>query len=215
MRDFGIDRRLVQEFNDSDRDQRGWNVGKWGFRKMFRDYLTELNVAWYDECCPTATPENIFPIRFNAEIETIEYFNGTEWDSATISDLGSGNSLEVGGTSISDDGGIVNSNMLVAFYPQGAPDDIAAGTGGAISLTSYHTTINTDATDDAFTLADGTVVGQVKRITLIADGGGNGVVTPTNFTDTTITFNDALDDVVVMWDGVQWFVVSNIGATVA
>lgn len=216
MRDSGIDIGLVRKgFDDSRREFRGQGKGFFGFRKMFRDYLTKLNVAWYDECCPAATPEDIFPIRFNAETETIEYFNGTTWAAATISDLGGGDELAVGGTTISDDGGIVNSNMLVAFYPQGAPEVIAEATGGAINITSYHTEVSTDAGGDAFTLADGTVTGQVKLITLGTDGGGDAVITPANFTDTTITLDDAGDYVILMWDNVQWFVLANVGGVIA
>lgn len=97
-----------------------------------------------------------------------------------------------------------------------AQDDIAAGEGGAISVANYFTTINSDAGGDAFTLADGTRYGQQKRIRLVADGGGDAVVTPANLADgTTITLDDAGDDVILAWDGDNWNVIVNIGATVA
>lgn len=80
MRDYGIDKGLIEFRDDASRSQRGWSKGFWGFRKMFRDYLTKLNVAFYDECCPAATPEGIFPLRANtAGDNTLEYFNGTAW----------------------------------------------------------------------------------------------------------------------------------------
>ncbi len=211
MRDLGIQKPLLQEIITDHPKFKNY----YGLRKLIRDYLQDkLHVAVYDSCCPAASPEGIFPVRFDSENGDLEYFNGTAWVSAPLESVG-GTELAIGDTTISDDGGIVNSNMLVPFYPQGPQTDIAAGTGGAITLTEYFTTINTDAGGDAFTLADGTVVGQVKRIRLVVDGGGDGVVTPANFTATTITFNDAGDDVELMWDGTQWFPLVNIGATIA
>lgn len=106
--------------------------------------------------------------------------------------------------------------FLAPVIPSGASQDIAAGTGGAINVTSYHTTINTDAGGDAFTLADGTQVGQLKKITLVVDGGGDGVVTPANFgASATATFNDANDYVVLQWNGTDWIVIENVGVTIA
>jgi hypothetical protein len=83
MRDYGIDKGLVEFRDDSDRKQRGWSKGFWGFRKMFRDYLTKLNVAFYDTCCPAASEENVYPVRYNASLERLEYFNGTAWVDIT------------------------------------------------------------------------------------------------------------------------------------
>jgi hypothetical protein len=79
MRDYGIDKGSVRYLDDSKRDYRGWSKGFWGFRKMFRDYLTKLNVAFFDECCPAATEEGMFPVRYNELLGRLEYFNGTAW----------------------------------------------------------------------------------------------------------------------------------------
>jgi len=75
MRDYGIDKGLIEFRDDSKRDQRGWGKGFFGFRKMFRDYLTKLNVAFYDTCCPAASPAGIAPLRYNDTTDTIEYFD--------------------------------------------------------------------------------------------------------------------------------------------
>lgn len=83
MRDYGIDKGFVQFRDDSKRDQRGWGKGFFGFRKMFRDYLTKLNVAFFDECCPAASEENMYPVRYNALLQRLEFFNGTEWADIT------------------------------------------------------------------------------------------------------------------------------------
>jgi hypothetical protein len=82
MRDYGIDKGLVEFRDDSKRDQRGWGKGFFGFRKMFRDYLTKLNVAFYDSCCPALTGD-IYPLRYNDATDVIERFNGTTWVTVT------------------------------------------------------------------------------------------------------------------------------------
>jgi len=79
MRDKGLDKGLIREFDDSKRDRRGWSKGFFGFRKMFRDYLTKLNVAFFDTCCPEASEEDAYPVRYNASLQALEYFNGETW----------------------------------------------------------------------------------------------------------------------------------------
>jgi|JI8StandDraft_1071087.scaffolds.fasta_scaffold47066_3 hypothetical protein len=123
--------------------------------------------------------------------------------------------VDVDGALIKD-GGITANSRIAGFYPSVATNNITAGTGGAILVTNYFTTINTDAGGDAFTLANGTQIGQLKLIRLVADGGGNGVVTPTSLSGgTTITFDDAADEVELIWNGTAWVVIKNLGATVA
>lgn len=96
-----------------------------------------------------------------------------------------------------------------------AQNDIAAGTGGAISVANYLTTINTDAGGDAFTLADGQS-GQLKKILLVVDGGGDAVITPANLSGgTTITMDDAADYVILQFNGTDWVVIENSGCTIA
>lgn len=90
MRDFGIDKGLVQEFQTSDRKT---GVGKrfYGFRKMFWTYLNKLNVPFYDACCVEANGNNAddsianFPVRFNETENIIERFDGTSWIDAELS----------------------------------------------------------------------------------------------------------------------------------
>lgn len=261
MRDYGIDKGLIEFRDDSKRDQRGWSKGFWGFRKMFRDYLTKLNVAFYDMCCPAATTAGIFPVRYNLNTETLERFNpltgdeggwqgvfqtagafdSVELADGTVGDLAikfgndgnnglygvsdtvlgvavEGAQVATFGTTNMSVNGVANlaGTMFAGFYPTATQQNITAGTGGAINVTSFLTTINTDAGGDAFTMAAGTLVGQRKRIRLVADGGGDGVVTPTSLSGgTTITFNDAGDVVDLIWNGTNWFVIDNSGATVA
>jgi len=79
MRDYGIDRGLVQERDDSIKNQKGFSLGFWGFRKMFRDYLTKLNVPFFDTCCPETSTENKYPVRYDDTSGLFEYFDGIEW----------------------------------------------------------------------------------------------------------------------------------------
>lgn len=94
---------------------------------------------------------------------------------------------------------------IVSMTPIVAADNIAAGAGGAISIDRYKSTINADAGGDAFTLADGAVIGQLKQIKMLATAGGTCVVTPSNLSGgTTITFSVAGDAAELMWDGTNW-----------
>ncbi len=152
--------------------------------------LNLLRITWYDPCC--STEATLVPVRFNVETDVLERVDPATGNYVTATFTGA------------------------AYFPQAAQNNITAGTGGAIPVTNYLTTINTDAGGDAFTLANGTTVGQMKKILLVVDGGGDGVVTPTSLSGgTTITFDDATDYVVLQWNGTAWVVLENFGVTVA
>lgn len=68
MKDKGLDRGLVQDFNTSDRRTKGHF---YGFRKMFWDYLNKLHIPFSDACCDTAD---------EAALRTIG-FDGTDFKS--------------------------------------------------------------------------------------------------------------------------------------
>lgn len=96
--------------------------------------------------------------------------------------------------------------LLDSYLPAAAAqEEIAAGTGGAINLTSFCTFISTDAGGDDFTLADGTIIGQQKKIVLRVDGGGDAVVSG-SFTGTNnrLTFSDAGEYALLQWNGTDW-----------
>ncbi len=161
-------------------------AGLFNLNKLVKRFLNSWNITFHDECCDSA--KTVFPMQFNSETGLLEYFNGTAW------------------TSVAGIGGVLTA-------PQ---NDIAAGTGGAIAVTNYLTTVNTDAGGDAFTLANGTIIGQQKKILFVVDGGGDAVITPVNLAaGTTITLNDATDYVVLVWNGTDWYVIENSGATIA
>lgn len=88
--------------------------------------------------------------------------------------------------------------------PIAAQQTLAAG-GGAVTITEFYTAGASDAGGDAWTLANGLYVGQLKKIQLITDGGGNAVLTPTSLSGgTTITFADAGDYALLAWSGTAW-----------
>ena len=116
-----------------------------------------------------------------------------------------------------DDGDVVVDEDLTVSgnWLAGTPENITAGTGGAINVTELVTTINTDAGGDAYTLANGTV-GQLKVICMIVDGGGNAVITPTTALGfTTWTGGDAGDSCILFYSSSGWVCVSNQGGALA
>lgn len=73
MRDSGINKGLVQEFQTSDRRTKG---AFYGFRKMFWTYLKKLHVGFYDPCCEAASEDEfITGTRFNYDTGVLEYYD--------------------------------------------------------------------------------------------------------------------------------------------
>ena len=87
---------------------------------------------------------------------------------------------------------------------------------GAVDTTSLITQITTTGSNQALTLANGTANGQIKIVTMVADG-GDGVLTPTTFANgSTITFNDVGDSVLLVYNTTGgWALVSNTGCAIA
>ena len=93
----------------------------------------------------------------------------------------------------------------------GTVDQLTAA--GAIDITTYITEITTTAAT-AYTLADG-VLGQIKIISLIVDG-GDATITPTTFaTGTTITMADVNDNITLLYTTNGWVNTANQGAIIA
>ena len=96
----------------------------------------------------------------------------------------------------------------------GTPQAIT-NTTDAVNVTTSVTHITTTGSSHAGGLADGSN-GQIKIITMITDGGGNSVITPSNFANgTTITFADVNDTITLIFTNSNWVVLSNNGAAVA
>ena len=111
-------------------------------------------------------------------------------------------SVQVGGAN-----GIISSvaGVFAGFRYNAATEVIAEGTGGAISVATYCTTVGADAGGDALTLAAGNVIGQLKRIYLVSTSGGTATVTGAfRGSNNTLTFTNAGEYAELMWDGTDW-----------
>jgi hypothetical protein len=97
----------------------------------------------------------------------------------------------------------------------GIVGDIQSLSGaGAVNTTTLVTEITTTGAN-ALTLADG-ANGQIKIITMVVDG-GNGTLTPTTFANgSTMTFGDAGDTVMLVFNStLGWTIIANSGVVVA
>lgn len=199
MRDYGIDKGLIEFRDDEARNQRGWSKGFWSFRKMFRDYLAKLNVPFYDHCCPALTG-NSFPVRYNTDDSTLQYHDGTEWVEV-LPLLLSAHFIANGAVGFNTNLGWFSS-YNIAQQLSGA---------GAIDLNTS-TTLWTTTGANAATLGNGQMPGQVHKVLMVADG-GDGTLTatsPSNFSS--FTFNDVGDYALFMWTGVAWSPIEWLGA---
>ena len=92
----------------------------------------------------------------------------------------------------------------------------AVNSATALSLNTMISELTTAGSGLAMTLANG-VVGQIKIITMVVDGGGTATLTPATFANgSTIAFADVNDTVMLVYaNTIGWVVVSNSGATVS
>lgn len=90
------------------------------------------------------------------------------------------------------------SPLIFAGLPQ------ALSGAGACSVVLKDTNFTSTGAGDALTLANGTIIGQLKQVTHIVDG-GSGVLTPAEFADgTEITFTTGGERWVGLWTGTAW-----------
>ena len=87
-------------------------------------------------------------------------------------------------------------------------EDISDGTQTALSVTHALTLLQT-AGSNATTLADGTVVGQIKIIVHDTDGGSTELTpaTPVGFVD--LDFETVGDTATLMWTGAAWVAIAS------
>lgn len=94
-----------------------------------------------------------------------------------------------------------SSTTFTPFIPIAVAQELTGA--GAVNVTTFYTKITTTGAN-AYTLADGVVKGQLKKIHMIVDA-GDGTLTPVNLTGgTTITFADAGDFAILAWSGTSW-----------
>jgi len=85
---------------------------------------------------------------------------------------------------------------------------------GAISLTTLTTEIVTTGTNDALSLANGTL-GQLKILVMKTDG-GDGIITPATFANgTNITMDAVLDSATLVYTSTGWVILANQNCVVA
>lgn len=97
--------------------------------------------------------------------------------------------------------GDADGDIIAPVVPMAAQQALSGA--GAINVTAFYTAWTTTGAN-AGTLANGTHIGQLKRIQQIVDG-GDGTLTPASLSGgTTITFADAGDFALLMWNGTAW-----------
>lgn len=130
-----------------------------------------------------------------ASRETITGLSGLSQNLVTLDDI---NSLASSATT-----GIKKGDMLIPCIPDVAQQALSGA--GACNVTAFYTAVTTTGAD-ALTLAAGTELGQLKKIQMIVDG-GNGTLTianPVSASLDVITFADAGDYVMCIWNGTAW-----------
>ena len=92
----------------------------------------------------------------------------------------------------------------------------AVNSATALSLNTMISELTTAGSGLAMTLANG-VVGQIKIITMVVDGGGTATLTPATFANgSTIAFDAVNETVMLVYaNTIGWVVVSNSGATIS
>ena len=104
---------------------------------------------------------------------------------------------------------VVNNLPTFLGFSNSIDDVTAAQNSGAISITTAVTLLATEGTNAETTLADGTIVGQLKVI-ICDDGTGNTELTPAEREGfAAIDFVAAGDAVMCMWTGSKWAVLAS------
>ncbi len=89
---------------------------------------------------------------------------------------------------------------VVATYRPTAVQQALTGSG-AVNLTTYYTAITNNGAN-ALTLADSTVIGQLKKVQMIVDPGTDSTLTFNG--NATVLFQDVGDFVILIWNGADW-----------
>ena len=109
-------------------------------------------------------------------------------------------------------------NNLPSFigFSNSVQDMTAVQNSGAISITTAVTLLGLESTNGATTLANGTVVGQMKTIIADTDQGASTLTPQTRLGFLAIKFVDDGDTATLMWTGAKWGIVgfADVGADI-
>lgn len=99
--------------------------------------------------------------------------------------------------------GVLGPSSMIGMFAPAAAQQALSG-AGAVNVTTYFTAFTSTGASQALTLANGVVVGQLKLIKHVVDG-GSGVLTPVSLSGgTTITFTVVSEYALLMWNGTAW-----------
>lgn len=127
------------------------------------------------------------------------------FDSSVTLGNSSGDSIVARGAFTPAQGIRVGSANVGAIY--NANYDTNSVNASNISVSTFQTNIETNGSETR-TLPNGTITGQLKRIVMSVDGGGNCIVTITSPTgSSTITFSDVGQFVELLWDSNSWTII--------
>lgn len=146
------------------------------------------------------------------DIEAADYLTGNTEGTVTASkivvvdsnkDISSFRNVGVAGDLTVTAGGSIKTSVSNTLYPVFLNQtQQAINANGAITITQYNTALTSvTTTGQAFTLADSTIKGQVKKIVLVADGAD---ATVTFNTNATLVFADVGDTAELIWNGSDW-----------
>jgi len=106
-------------------------------------------------------------------------------------------------------------DFCIALYQNAAP--VAISGAGAVSVDCYYTAATSTSTD-AWTLADGAIHGQMKKVQMIVDGGTSTLTLASAASASldVITYADAGDFALLMWtdqddDGAGYWRILELG----
>jgi hypothetical protein len=139
------------------------------------------------------------------------FTNTTNFDADVVIGTNTSDTLTVNAKlAASGINGFTGTSFVGIFF-DADQESIAAGVGGPISVVCYFTDLSVGATNDAYTLANGTMNGQIKLIQLIDTMGGQAVITPTSLIGgSTITLPVSGGEVTLLWNGVGWRVIKRV-----
>jgi len=151
-----------------------------------------LSILAYDTCCDKIIV---------ADTVTGVTVTGTTVVTDTISEKTAATGVTVDGVKLKD-GGVTANSMFASFYPTALAQALSGA--GAVNVTAYLTKITSTGVAQALTLANGTQIGQMKRVWHVVDGGSS-VLTPVSITGgTTITFTTVNEFADLIWNGTTW-----------